>query len=99
MWFQMRQRVTSRHARLYRNAVLYLEVDDAPEITVLQRPEFKAEATKLIRTDGIEAVAVHLIKHPEAGAVIPASGGVRKIRIGQRAKESVAARGLSTCTL
>jgi len=33
-------------------------VDDAPEITVLQLPKFKAEATELIGTDGIEALAV-----------------------------------------
>jgi hypothetical protein len=30
-------------------------VDDAPEITVLQLPKFKAEATELIGPDGIEA--------------------------------------------
>jgi len=29
-------------------------VDNAPEITVLQLPKFKAEATGLIGTDGIE---------------------------------------------
>jgi hypothetical protein len=34
-------------------------VDDAPEITVLQLPKFKAEATELIGADGIEAVAIH----------------------------------------
>jgi DNA-binding transcriptional regulator YiaG len=31
-------------------------VDNAPEITVLQLPKFKAEATELIRADGIEAL-------------------------------------------
>jgi len=55
-------------------------VDDAPEITVLQLPKFKAEATELIGTDGIEALAVYLIDHPDAGDVIPGSGGVRKLR-------------------
>jgi hypothetical protein len=52
-------------------------VGGAPEITVLQLPKFKAEATKLIGADGIEAVAVYLIDHPDAGAVIPGAGGAR----------------------
>ena len=55
-------------------------VDDAPEITVLQLPKFQAEAAKLIGADGIEAVAVYLIDHPDAGDVIPGAGGVRKLR-------------------
>jgi hypothetical protein len=40
-------------------------VDDAPEITVLQLPKFKAEATELIGADGIEALAIYLIDHPD----------------------------------
>jgi hypothetical protein len=55
-------------------------VEDSPEITVLQLPKFKAEATDLIGADGIEAVAVHLIQHPDAGDVIPGAGGARKLR-------------------
>ena len=51
-----------------------------PEVTVLQLPKFKAEATDLIGTDGIEALAVYLIDRPDAGDVIPGSGGVRKLR-------------------
>lgn len=54
-------------------------MNDAPEIAVLQLPKFKAEATDLIGTDGIEAVAVYLSDHPDAGDVIPGSGGVRKL--------------------
>ena len=61
-------------------------VDDSPEITVLQLPGFKAEATKLIGPDAIEAVAIYLIGHPEAGAVIPGSGGVRKLRWAAKGK-------------
>jgi hypothetical protein len=41
--------------------MLGLTVEDAPEITVLQLPKFKAEATQLIGTDEIEALAVYLI--------------------------------------
>ncbi len=61
-------------------------VNDAPEITVLQLPKFKAEATELIGAHGIEAVAVYLIDHPDAGVVIPGSGGVRKLRWPAKAK-------------
>lgn len=59
---------------------------EAPEITVLQLSKFKAEATELIGTDGIEAVAVYLIDHPDAGDVIPESGGVRKLRWAAKGK-------------
>jgi len=55
-------------------------VDVAPEITVLQLPKFKAEATQLVGADGIEAVAVYLADHPNAGDVIPGAGGARKLR-------------------
>jgi hypothetical protein len=61
-------------------------VDDAREITVLQLPKFKAEATELIGADGIEAVAVYLIDHPDAGDVIPGAGGVRKVRWAAKGK-------------
>ena len=61
-------------------------VDDAPEITVLQLPKFKAEATPLIGADGIEALAVYLIERPDAGDVIPGSGGVRKLRWAARSE-------------
>jgi RelE toxin of RelE / RelB toxin-antitoxin system len=71
---------------LYRNAVYFGGVDDAPEITVLQLPKFKAEATELIGTDGIEAVAVYLVDHPDAGYVIPGSGGARKLRWAAKGK-------------
>jgi hypothetical protein len=70
-------------------------VDDVPEITVLQLAKFKAEARDLIGADGIEALAVYLIDHPDADDIIPGSRGVRKRR---RAKESVAAPGSFTCT-
>lgn len=55
-------------------------VDDVPEISVLQLPKFKAEATDLIGLGGIEELALYLFEQPEAGDVIPGSGGVRKLR-------------------
>jgi len=61
-------------------------VDDAIDITVLQLPKFKAEATELIGADGIEAIAVYLIVHPDAGDVIPGAGGARKLRWAARGK-------------
>jgi hypothetical protein len=61
-------------------------VGDVPEITVLQLPRFKAEATELIGGDGIEAVAVYLIDHPDAGDVIPGAGGARKLRWAAKGK-------------
>lgn len=61
-------------------------MEDAPEITVLQLPEFKAEATELIGARGIDALAVYLIDRPDAGDVIPGSGGVRKLRWAAKGK-------------
>jgi hypothetical protein len=61
-------------------------VDDPREITVLQLPKFKAEATSLIGVGGIEAVAVYLIDRPDAGDVIPGAGGARKLRWGAKGK-------------
>ena len=59
---------------------------DPPEITVFQLPKFKIEATELIGAGGIDAVASHLIERPEAGDVIPGSGGARKLRWAARGK-------------
>ena len=61
-------------------------VGDSQEITVLQLPKFKAEAEGLIGADGIEAVAVYLGDHPNAGDVIPGSGGIRKLRWAAKGK-------------
>ena len=61
-------------------------MDDASEITVLQLPKFKAEATELIGADGIEALAIYLIEHPDAGDVIPGAGGARKLRWAAKGK-------------
>ncbi len=37
-------------------------------------------------TDGIEALALYLISHPDAGDVIAGGGGVRKLRWAARGK-------------
>ncbi len=61
-------------------------MDEAGEIVVLQLPKFKADAAGLIGMDGIEAVAIYLIDHPDAGDMIPGSGGVRKLRWAAKGK-------------
>lgn len=76
----------SRIFPIYRTAVYFYLTHDASEITVLQLPKFKSEATELIGPDGIEAVALYLIDHPNAGDVIPAAGGARKLRRAAKGK-------------
>ena len=61
-------------------------MDDAAEITVLQLPKFKTEATELIGTEGIEALAAYLADHPDAGDLIPGAGGARKLRWAAKGK-------------
>ena len=53
---------------------------------MLQLPKFKAEATALIGADGILGLAVYLNSRPEPGAVIPGTGGVRKLRWAAKGK-------------
>ena len=79
-------RTQSAPRYLCRTAVYSGMVDQAPEITVLQLPKFKAEATELIGVAGIEGVAVYLIDHPDAGNVIPGAGGARKLRWAAKGK-------------
>ena len=59
---------------------------DKRDITVLQLPKFKADATKLIGADGIEALAGYLAEYPDSGDVIPGSGGLRKLRWATKGK-------------
>ncbi len=59
---------------------------DAAGITVLQLPKFKAEATRLIGTEGIGALAAYLADHPDGGDVIPGTGGARKLRWAAKGK-------------
>ena len=61
-------------------------MDSAREITVLQLPKFKAEATKLVGAEGIDAVAAFLIDRPDEGDVIPGAGGTRKLRWAAKGK-------------
>ena len=65
---------------------IIVAVDDALEITVLQLPKFKAEATKLIGEDGIDAFSGLSDRPSEAGDVIPGTGGARKLRWAAKGK-------------
>jgi len=49
-----------------------------PESTVLQLPQFTADARELIGADNIEKVAVYPIDYSGAADVIPGSRGVHK---------------------
>ena len=61
-------------------------VESPRDITVLQLPKFKAEATMLIGVDGIDAAAIYLSDRPDAGDVIPGAGGARKLRWAAKGK-------------
>ncbi len=41
---------------------------------------------ELIGADGIEALAIYLSNHPDAGAVMPGAGGARKLRWAAKGK-------------
>ena len=75
-------------------------MDDAPEITLLQLPKFKAEATELIGVDGMEDLAVRLVGNPDAGDVIRGSGRSPETAMGgEGQKGSVAPPASSAFTL
>ena len=43
-------------------------------------PEFTEKAIRLIGDEGIFAIQVYLLEQPDAGDIIPGSGGCRKLR-------------------
>jgi hypothetical protein len=52
-----------------------------PELqTVVELPEFRRRATRLLRESEVMDLVYYLANNPEAGAVIRGSGGVRKVR-------------------
>ena len=54
---------------------------------VVESPEFEADAKAagLADTD-VQRIIDHLAKHPNAGDVIPGTGGARKVRVAGRGK-------------
>ncbi len=48
--------------------------------TVVETPEFRAKARRLLSEDERIALIDHLAAHPDAGEPIPSTGGARKFR-------------------
>ncbi len=49
-------------------------------MTFEEDPEFTEKALKLIGDEGIFEIQIYLMAQPDAGDVIPGSGGCRKLR-------------------
>lgn len=48
--------------------------------TIAELPEFSSKSAALLSVSDIQALVVHLAEHPRAGALMPGTGGVRKLR-------------------
>ena len=51
-----------------------------PLITIVETPEFIADASRVMTDDNREELIAHLAANPSAGDLIPGTGGVRKLR-------------------
>jgi hypothetical protein len=49
-------------------------------VTFAEEPEFTEKALRLIGDEGIFAIQCYLMEQPDAGDIIPGSGGCRKLR-------------------
>jgi len=49
-------------------------------ITVVETPEFLAASRKLLDEDEVTLLVGYLAAHPDAGDLIPGTGGLRKVR-------------------
>lgn len=52
----------------------------------IETPLFQSRAARLLDEDALAALQTLLMLHPDVGDVIPASGGVRKVRIPAKGK-------------
>jgi hypothetical protein len=52
----------------------------------IEVPTFRRSATKLLDDDDLAALQTLLMLHPDAGDVIPGSGGLRKVRVPAKGK-------------
>ena len=57
-----------------------MEEMSAPPMTVVETARFLTDASSLLDEAGRAAVVAYVGAHPDAGTVIPESGGVRKLR-------------------
>jgi len=51
-----------------------------PLHTVVETPEFQRRLRRLLTTDDCHALIDYLAAHPDAGDVMPGTGGARKLR-------------------
>jgi hypothetical protein len=61
--------------------------------TVAETPMFTETAERVLGRLGSADLVAYLAANPEAGDVIPGTGGIRKLRWGQGARERAEARG------
>src|SRR4051812_755210 len=52
----------------------------------VETPAFRASAAKLLDEDDLDALQTALMLRPDAGDVIPGSGGLRKMRVPAKGK-------------
>jgi hypothetical protein len=55
-------------------------------ITIAELPSFKKSASDVFDRDEIECLIAFLSNQPDAGAIMPRTGGVRKLRWGAKGK-------------
>jgi hypothetical protein len=58
----------------------------ARPITIVETREFERQAAAIFALDELDALKAHLAFAPTAGAVIPGTGGIRKLRWGAGGK-------------
>ena len=54
--------------------------------TVIETPVYSNKVSGILTDDERDAFAVYIASNPTAGAVVPGSGGVRKVRWTQQAR-------------
>jgi hypothetical protein len=55
-------------------------------LVFIEVPTFRRSAEKLLDEDDLAALQTLLMLHPDAGDVIPSSGGLRKVRVPAKGK-------------
>lgn len=64
--------------------------------TIVELPEFRRKADKLISETEKQSIINYLAAHPQSGVIMQGTGGIRKFRWHPATKVKVAALGLST---
>jgi len=60
-------------------------------IALVETKEFQRKSERGLSDEERSALLGHLAQHPDAGDVIPETGGIRKLRWGREARASAAA--------